>query len=347
MGWVIIFLCAVMAGLGIALFFTKVIVLCVLLAVAVYLLLGLKPIQEQQRGVVELFGEYFMTLKPGLQWLLRGAMKIKDTIAVYEQEIPLFSDEPAVLDLKDGSIIPLGAKAFVKLKSPDKPYDSGDGKQRTGVYRAIYKTPDWKEFIEDRLENALRSYLNAFTIDEVLTAAKAGFNLADHRPDIGLPNNELKLIEGDLEKWGFELLRITITDFDLPSAIKKARDDVQVRERQAEAAKFERVKRARETMGVLIQMVAEATGVSFTDAQAEVKSNPALKKEMAEFGKELITRRMSGDAKALTDIRVGGGGDLDKGLMGLIAAFSALRKTNKKEKKGKEEEEEEKETEGD
>ena len=372
MGWIMIFFCAGLMCLGGAFILTKLLLLVVfggiLLGIAVFLLLGLKDVQEQERIVVELFGKYFMTLRPGLQWLLRGAMKIRASISVWEQEIPLFHDAPASLDLKDGTVVPEGAKVFVKLRDPDREYtvvkipeepgkksykivykedkekdkEIDQGKLEKGAYRAIYEVPDWREFIEDRIENALRSYLNELTIDEVLTAAKAGFNLADRRENVGLPNHQLDAIEGDLALWGFDLLRITITDFELPKEILQARDLVQIRKREAEAALSERKKMARETMGSLIQMIAEATGVEFEVVQQQVGTDPQLREKLTEFGKELITRRMSLDAKALIDIRTGGG-ELENGLMRLIAGFSVLSRSKGGGEKKKEEKEEKKE----
>ena len=315
MGWIMIFACVGLMFLGGIFILTKFVLLValgvILFGIAVFLLFGLTYVQEQERRGVEFFGEYFMTLKPGLQWLLPGAMKVRATISVWEQEIPLFHDEPASLDLKDGTVIPEGAKVFVKLRDPDKPYkvDEEDESERpeSGVYRAIYETPDWREFIEDRIENALRSYLNAFTIDDVLVAAKGGFNLADHRPDVGLPNNELDAIEKDLSAWGFDLLRITITDFELPKEIVKARDAVQVRQRDAEAAHWLAEQRAEETGGAVIQMFCKMTGMSRADVEKDLQESPEdfVKKYQSFWEKswDTIYRRMGIDGKAYFDAR--------------------------------------------
>ena len=280
---------------------------CLIVIGVFFFLAGLKKVSEKERKVVELFGKYFTTLKPGLQWILAGAMKIRATIPVYEQEISVFSDQAAELDLKDGTIIPKGAKVFVKLHSPDKEYEAGDGKSQTGVYRAIYETPVWKEFIEDRIENALRSYLNAFTIDQVLVAAKGGFNLADHREDVGLPNDELDAIEKDLARWGFDLLRITITDFELPKQIIEARDAVQIRRREAEAAPFQAEREAEETGGAVIQMFCKMTGMLRADVEKALRENPEefVKRYQPFWEKswDTIYRRMAIDGKAYLDIR--------------------------------------------
>jgi len=347
-----IFVCVGLMFLGGVFIITKLSLLVVLGAIlfgiAIYLFSGLNYVHEQDRKVVEFFGKYSMTLKPGLQWLLAGAMKVRATISVKELEIPLFHDAPAKLDLKDGSIIPEGAKGFVKLKNPDKAYkvDEDDEKEekRSGVYRAIYEIPDWKEFIEDRLENALRSYLNAFAIDDILTEGKSGFNLADHREDVGIPNNELNAIEKDLARWGFDLLRITITDFELPKEIVEARDAVQVKQREAEAARFLAEREAEETAGALIQMFCKETGMKRGDVEKELKENPEefLKKyeQIWERNWDLIHRRMAIDGKSFLDART------QNPLLDLITLWqrmplgrpSAEEKAEVKEKKEEKEE---------
>lgn len=302
----------------------------------IYFLSGLKTTQQQERRIVELFGRYVYTLKPGLGFLLRGIMKIRATVFTWEQGILLFK-EPIKIDFKDGSATPKNTTAYVKMMKPDEKYNAGDIKNLTGAYRSIYEIDDWRTATRNLLQNALRSGLNLWTIDEALVKGKAGFNLATDDPEAGLPNDKTKEIKDSLACWGYEITRIIIEDFDLPPEILKARNQIQISEKEAAAAEYERKRKARETVGFLIESIAEATGKSFKEIQDGVEENPTLKDKIWVFSEGLVTREMSAKAKALTDIRTEGGGDIEQVFLRLIAAFNTLRK-GEKEKEEKEKE---------
>lgn len=297
------------------------VILVIVLAI-VFFLAGLTIVREEERFVIELFGSYWKTLKPGLNWIFPWIMKVRAVVSIWEQTIPLF-ETPIKIDFKDGSATPKGAEVFVKIKSPDIPYDAG-GKTQNGVYRAIYEIKNWRTAIRDLIENALRTYLNRWTIDEAITMAKAGYDLATLDPHSGLPNKEIVRIKEVLAGWGFELLRITILDFDLDPELLKARGEVQKRKREEEVAKHEKKIRALETMGALIEMLAESTGKTTKEIQEEIKTSPEIRQKIEGFAEELITRQMSIKGRSLTDIRVSGGGDLENSLLRLITALNIV-----------------------
>ena len=323
MGWVI----AALGVLGIltgAWFITEefFIIGAILIIVSGWILSGLRTIQQQNRKVVELFGRYFMTLRPGLQWVLPGLMKFRAEIAVWEQRIPLF-EKPIKIDFRDGSATPKGSTVFVRMESPDQAYDlPGETAEFNGVYRAIYLIANWKTAIRDLVENALRSYLNGLTIDEAIATARAGYDLASPPPGVeGLPNHELERIRGVLSGWGFELMRITITDFDLEPDLVTARGEVQKRLRASEAARHEATIRAMETTGTLIAMMGEYLGLAPDQVRQRIAADPALQNRFQTVAEELVSRQVSIAGKALTDIRVTGGDDLASGLMAVITAI--------------------------
>lgn len=306
----------------------------IFLSLAIFLLVGLRSVKEQERWVIELFGKYLMTLKPGIRWIFPGAMKVRAKLGIWEQTIPLFV-KPIKIDFKDGSATPQGANAFVRVNSPDDPYSVRGDKPRTGVFRAIYNIKNWRIAIEELAENASRSYLNSLTINVGLTEKGAGFDLTNK-----FPGEEQERIKNALSDWGWELTRITITDLDLEKELVEARGRVQIQEKQAEAAKYEREKIARETVGALVQMMAEATGIEFKDMQKKVGQDSELQKEIMIFAQELITRQMSIKGKSLSDIRVsGGGGSIEQGLLTIIAALKEGREDRTKKEKEEDKEE--------
>ena len=293
-------------------------IVIIIAMVFVLIPIGLRTVQQQERRLVELFGRYFMTLKPGLRWIFPGIMAIRASISIWEQTIPLF-ETPIKIDFQDGSATPKGAEVFVKVKNPDTPYDAGDGKMETGVYRAIYEINNWRTAIKNLVENAIRSYLNGLTIDKGITKKGAGFDLKNK-----FPPTERNRINKTLDCWGFELLMVTVMDFDLEPDLVKARGEVQKRRREKDGAIEIREIRALETMGSLISMISTCTGKTTEEVQGDINASPDLKRELMDFGKELITRRMSIDGESLTDIMVQGGGELEQSFLRLIAGFKKL-----------------------
>lgn len=281
---------------------------------------GFKRVQQQERIIVERFGAYLRTAQPGLQWIIPLADKVKRVVPTWRVRIPLFEQETKI-DFIDGSAFIRGAEGYVQVKNPDTEYDAGDGESKTGVYRATYATDDWEIYIRDLLENAIRSYLNGLTIDRGITQKGAGFDLKNK-----FPPKEVERITGALDLIGFGLDRVTIMDFDLDAPLLRARGAVQIRKREAEAAEYVRDRRAIETIGTLIQMAAKATGKTAKEVQAEIVASPELRERLRAFGEDLVTRQMSIDGKALTDIRVNGADGIERTLLNIAAAWQRMPK---------------------
>lgn len=285
--------------------------------ILVFFVSGLRIAHEEERFVVEFLGSFWEIKGPGLIWIFPLLMRIRAIVSVWEQTLILFS-QPIKVDFKDGSATPKGVRALVRIKNPDTPYSiPGELTKKTGCYRAIYEVDNWRKKSIELIENATRSYLATLTIDEVLPERKGGYDLLDNR----IPDNEKERIKNTIEKWGISLLNVYITDFDLDESIIKARENVQKKKRESEVAEQEKIIRARETIGSLIQMFAEFTGRKYEEVQGEIKNSPELKEMLSDFARELITRRMSIDGGSLTDIRVNGAKGVEKSLLNLLSLY--------------------------
>lgn len=327
-----------MAGFGLLVFkqwVPAIVCLSIFTIGIIFGIAGLKKVHQEERMVVELFGKFYEIKKPGLRWVCPIIMSVRAIVSIWEQTLVLFKD-PIKIDFKDGSAVPKGVKAFVRIKDPGKPYKSEEeAVERQGIFRAIYYVNNWRERIVELLENAVRSYLATLAIDDALPDKKGGYDLltADR-----MPEDEKAEIKKALELWGLKLERITVTDFDLSAEIVKSRDAVQTRKRAVEAAELERQVRAHKTVGTLIQMLADARGKTFSEIQEEMDKDTKLKKEIMVFSQELITRQMSIDSNSLTDVRVSGtGGDALKSFLTLIAAYKQIsgEKAKKPQDKGR------------
>lgn len=293
-------------------------VIVVALAAILVAALGFRQIGEKERGAVEVFRKFHGVFGPGLRWILIGVMRVK-RVPIYELMIPLF-EKPIKVDFSDGWAIPIGCEAWVKMKSPDTAYSVDGDEPKSGTYRALYEIEDWRKAIRVQLENALRTYLNRFTIDEAITMRKAGFNLANHDPGLGLPNEELIEIEKSLQRWGFELIKITVGDFDVDPAAIAARSAIHQAKKGAEAGEYNAKQKAEETAGSVLLMMAKREGKSPEEMQKLLKGSPARRLEFS----DLVKRQMSIGGNSLVDIRVDGAEGAEKLLMNLLAAWKRM-----------------------
>lgn len=260
---------------------------------------GIRFVPETERWVVEIFGKYLRTFRPGLNWYLPGIMRIRTKIDIRSIKIPLF-ETMVKIDFKDGSAVPKGAAAIVRVKDPDKPYGPAGrlGREMTGIERIIYEVENWKELVRDLLENTFRSYFSTLTINEGMNEAKAGYEWKNK-----LPENERDRLEETLASWGLELMQATVMDFDLEPEIVRARGQIHIEERRAEASKAIARRQAIEWIKVILEMMAQARGKKVEEIEVEIDANLDLRREFLDYAKELNLRLEEAERGAFLDIR--------------------------------------------
>lgn len=298
--------------LGFLYLITSNVVFLILASVPLLILLvlffgGLTIVPPEKRYVVEILGKFYDVLQPGLQWVCPFFMKIRAECETWEQSIGLFT-EPIKIDFVDGSARLKGVYAFVRLCSPDVPYEvpgfpTITGGPETGSFRAIYEVDDWGARIKELLENASRSYLGSLGLDDALKEGKGGYNLFEGDR---IPADEGNRIKDKIKAWGWELTKLTVTDFDLDESIIAARDRLQKARREADAAELEILTRSRETIGSLVQMFSDATGKPVDEIKEEINGNPEFRDKILLLAQDLVIRQMSIDGGALVDVRGSG-----------------------------------------
>jgi len=204
----------------------------------IILLCGITQVDQQERAVIEVLGRFFKILHPGPHYVVPFFMAIRERVSVKEKSIPLFA-EPIKIDFKDGSANPKGARVFFRVKDDEK-----------NIWNAVYFAEDREARLRELLQNALRSYLNHLTLDEGLQGGKAGYDFFS-KIDPGDKNG----IREAAEKWGIEILRATVEDFDLDVRVIEARELVFEQQRAKEAAIFSAETTARQMAGVHGEMV--------------------------------------------------------------------------------------------
>lgn len=288
-------------------------------------------IQQDERAVIERFGRFDRILGPGPHSLTPKIEKVRAVVGTPELFIPLFGksqkgDEDSgaevgvKIDFKDGSATPKGAGVFVQVESPD------ESSEESGVYKAVYNIDNWRRAIPAFVGPVIRSYLNSFTIDQALAEAKGGFNLLEQLPDAQQTN-----LKNTIQGWGFTIKRIVIEDFQLDSAVIKAREEVLTQQREAAAAEHEATKLAWRTGGVLLGLLSLSSGKDVKGVQAELEKDPTAKQRFLELAQEFAARQMSIQGKALTHVKIDGAGGLEQGLVSLLAVLRGVANGGKHE----------------
>jgi len=293
---------------------------------------GLLIVEEKNRVVVERFGKYLRTLKSGLRCIFFPGIvdRIKDEIFIEQETIPLFL-EPIKIDFKDGSATPKNAIAYIEIDRPDTGYLTKeeekltDGERekkgiekRTGVFRATYHIRNRKEAIRDRLENAIRSYLNGLTIQEGIEMARGGYDLLGPN---GISEDETDRLKGVFEDWGIILHAITIGDFDLELDLVRARGELHKRLKEKEAAVFLSEKRAIESGETVIEMMARTRGKKVDEIRQIINADEKLQERFLNEAVDFVKRQMGYDAKSRVDINVEGVDGLGKDVLSWLAAW--------------------------
>lgn len=261
---------------------------------------SIRRLEEPEIWVIQRFGKFFETTdKAGLRFIPRIFREIRAIIDGWEQVIELFK-EKAFIDFREGgTAAPQEAAAGVKVVDGQK---------------AIYEVANWRISAQKLLESAVRNYLNTLTTDEAL--ALSGANLADIINE-RTAKESTKTVKQDLARWGLELLTLTIKDFEMGPETASARREVMERKKEKEASVHTAERRAEETMGTLIQMLANARGKKPEEIRGEIEGDAKLYKEFQEFAKNMTAEQVEIAAKAYQRIKV----EAPDALSGLIALF--------------------------
>ena len=130
-------------------------------------------------------------------------------------------------------------------------------------------------------------------------------------------------------------LRLTIKEIKLPRELVAALPAPDKARLDAEAAGFVAQTRAKETVGTVIQMMAESRGKTPEEIRASIEADADVQREFLDLSKDLIQRRMAIDGKSFVDIRVSGAEGIEKTLLDFVAAWQRMPGGGKeKEEKG-------------
>jgi regulator of protease activity HflC (stomatin/prohibitin superfamily) len=173
--------------------------------VLLFLISGLRVLQQYQRGLVFRLGRYHSTRAPGLTWIIPGIerMQIID-IRVVTQDI-----EPQETMTNDNVPIKVRAVVWYKVINPE---------------RAIIEVANFEDAVRQTALTSLRSVMGQHSLDELLKEQeKLSAMLGE-------------IIDKVTEPWGVEVDRVQIKDVEIPQSMQRA---------MAQEAEAHREKRAR------------------------------------------------------------------------------------------------------
>lgn len=175
----------------------------VVILIILFAIVGLRVINQYERGVVLFLGKYYKTLEPGLNWILPGFM-IMYTVDLRITTVDIPQQEVITKDN-----VPVGINAVVYFQV-EKAED------------AILKIKDYTYAIAQYAQAALRDVIGGVELDTLLTERD---KIADEIK---------KVVDEATVAWGVNVTDIKIQDIELPADMKR------VMAKQAEAERERR-----------------------------------------------------------------------------------------------------------
>ena len=174
-------------------------------------------VPEDERWVIEIFGNYACTLEPGLNLLAPGIEKMRDNPSTREQTIKMDSEKDLILTYtKDGILLTLATILQYKLndKDPKAPYWATYGVEAEGGDREFA--------LRELARSTLRSIVGQKDLKEVLDGQEQ-INM-----DVQKAMNEAILL------WGYTVTRHQILEPILPKNVREAIEAKRVAQEQGE-----------------------------------------------------------------------------------------------------------------
>ena len=170
----------------------------------VFLISGIRVIDQYERGVILTLGKYSGTREPGLTWIfpiIQRIIKVDiriDTIEIPQQEVIT----------KDNVTVGINAVVYFKVNNPEK---------------AVLEIQNFINAVSSYSQAALRDVIGGVELDTLLSERDK------------VAEEIKKIVDVATEPWGVVVTAIKIQDIELPADMKR------IMAKQAEA---ERVRRA-------------------------------------------------------------------------------------------------------
>lgn len=217
-----------------------------LVVLAVLVIIGLRVINQYERGVVLTLGKYTGTRQPGLTWIFPGIqMMTKVDLRVTTTDIP----QQEVIT-KDN--VPVGINAVVYF-------------QVQNAESATLNIQDYTLAVAQYAQAALRDMIGGIELDALLSEREQ------------ISEEIKKIVDVATSAWGLDVIDIKIQDIELPADMKRimAKQAESERERRAVIIRAEGEFSASERLAQAARVLAETPGgIAMRTLQTIEKLNP-------------------------------------------------------------------------
>jgi len=215
----------------------------VIIVVIALLSMGIKRVNQYERGLVERFHAYEKTVDPGLRYIVPFVQRIF-RVNMREQVIDV---PPQEIITEDNVVVTIDAVVYYQIMDPKK---------------ALYEIEDFELAIVKLAQTTLRNIVGEMSLDTCLTS----------RDKI---NTELrKVLDEATDKWGTKVNRIEVQRIDPPSdiqtAMHKQKTAEQERRQQRLLATGRKEAAMQDREGTILKAQGEAKAIELVaNAQAE------------------------------------------------------------------------------
>ncbi len=214
--------------------------------VVLFILFGLRVINQYDRGVVLTLGKYTSTRQPGLTWLFVGIQRmIKIDMRITTTDIP----QQEVIT-KDNVPVGINAVVYFQVQSAEN---------------AILNIKDYTLAVSQYAQAALRDVIGGIELDSLLSEREQ------------IAEAIQKIVVAATQSWGLLVTDIKIQDIELPADMKRvmAKQAESERERRAIIIRAEGEFQASERLAQAASVLSSAPGgLSMRTLQTIEKINP-------------------------------------------------------------------------
>lgn len=214
--------------------------------VVFFILVGLRIIDQYERGVILTLGKYTGTRQPGLTWILIGIQRmIKVDLRIATVDIP----QQEVIT-KDNVTVGINAVVYFRVDSAEK---------------AVLEVQNFRHAVALYAQAALRDVIGGVELDFLLTERDK------------IAEEIKKIVDVATDPWGIDVSIIKIQDIELPADMKRvmAKQAEAERERRAIIVRAEGEFTAAEKLSQAAQVLSSVPGgISIRTLQTIEKINP-------------------------------------------------------------------------
>lgn len=195
------------------------------------LIIGLRVVDQYERGVILTLGKHTSTRAPGLTWLFPGIQRmIKVDLRILTVDIP----RQEVIT-KDNVTVNVDAVVYFKVKDADK---------------AVLEIQDYRRATSTYAQATMRDVVGEVELDTLLTEREQ------------LSQDIMVIVDKFTDKWGIDVDTIKIQNIELPQDMKRAMaaQAEAERERRAVIIRSEGEHTASEKLAAAAKVLATAPG---------------------------------------------------------------------------------------